>query len=95
MFAVGSLVPWARAGVGAVATQAFGEVAYGPRCLDLLAAGVGAETALAGVREPDASRRSDKWRSSIRMEQLHHLPEICVLTTPDTWSLMATASRPT
>ena len=54
MFAVGSLVPWARAGVGAVATQAFGEVAYGPRCLDLLAADVGAETALAGLREADA-----------------------------------------
>ena len=29
MFAVGTVVPWARAGVGAVATQAFGEAAYG------------------------------------------------------------------
>ena len=30
MFAVGAVVPWARAGVGAVATQAFGEPLYGP-----------------------------------------------------------------
>jgi uncharacterized Ntn-hydrolase superfamily protein len=34
--AVGSLVPWARAGVGAVATQAFAEVTFGVRGLDLL-----------------------------------------------------------
>jgi uncharacterized Ntn-hydrolase superfamily protein len=53
MFAVGSLVPWARAGVGAVATQAFGEIGYGPRCLDLLAAGVDPETALADVQTAD------------------------------------------
>jgi uncharacterized Ntn-hydrolase superfamily protein len=36
-FAVGSVVPWARAGTGAVATQAAGVAAYGPRILDLLA----------------------------------------------------------
>lgn len=45
-FSVGPLVPWARAGVGAVATQANVEVAYGPRALELLAAGVGASEAL-------------------------------------------------
>jgi uncharacterized Ntn-hydrolase superfamily protein len=39
-FAVGTVVPWARAGVGAVATQAFGNPNYGPRGLDLMAAGV-------------------------------------------------------
>src|ERR687885_2763223 len=38
-FAVGSLVPRARAGVGAVATQAAGRAAYGPEILDLLARG--------------------------------------------------------
>ena len=53
MFAVGSLVPWARAGVGAVATQAFGEIGYGPRCLNLLAAGVNPEIALADVQAAD------------------------------------------
>src|SRR5438270_7751381 len=45
-FSVGPIVPWARPGVGAVATQANAEPAYGPRALGLLAAGVGAEEAL-------------------------------------------------
>jgi uncharacterized Ntn-hydrolase superfamily protein len=53
MFAVGSLVPWARAGVGAVATQAIGEAAYGPRCLDALAAGASAEEALSAAQGVD------------------------------------------
>ena len=38
-FSVGSIVTWARPGVGAVATQANVETAYGPLALDLLAAG--------------------------------------------------------
>ena len=29
-FSVGSLVPWAKAGVGAVATQSFAKIEYGP-----------------------------------------------------------------
>src|ERR1700760_1077109 len=45
-FSVGPIVPWARPGVGAVATQANAEVAYGPRALELLAAGVPASDAL-------------------------------------------------
>jgi uncharacterized Ntn-hydrolase superfamily protein len=45
-FGVGSIVPWARAGVGAVATQANVEVAYGPRALDLLEQGISAPEAL-------------------------------------------------
>src|SRR5215469_8876509 len=47
MFAVGSLVPWARPGVGAVVSQAISGPAYGPRCLDALAAGRTAVDALA------------------------------------------------
>jgi uncharacterized Ntn-hydrolase superfamily protein len=35
-FSVGSVVSWARAGVGAVATQSVAEPAYGPRTLDAL-----------------------------------------------------------
>jgi len=38
-FSVGSIVSWARPGVGAVATQANAEVSYGPRALELLGAG--------------------------------------------------------
>ncbi|HET8984430.1 MAG TPA: DUF1028 domain-containing protein [Trueperaceae bacterium] len=37
--AVGAYVPYARAGVGAVASQAYGNSTYGPRALDRLAAG--------------------------------------------------------
>jgi uncharacterized Ntn-hydrolase superfamily protein len=52
-FGVGAIVPWARAGVGAVATQAFAERAYGPRCLDALGSGAGAGDALARARADD------------------------------------------
>jgi len=45
-FSVGSLVTWAEPGVGAVATQAFVEPAYGPRGLTLMRDGVPAPEAL-------------------------------------------------
>jgi uncharacterized Ntn-hydrolase superfamily protein len=45
-FGVGSVVSHARAGVGAVATQSIAEPSYGPRALDLLASGAGAQEAL-------------------------------------------------
>jgi uncharacterized Ntn-hydrolase superfamily protein len=54
--AVGSCVPWARAGVGAVATQSFANVAYGPDGLALLAGGATAAEALAGLVQADALR---------------------------------------
>jgi uncharacterized Ntn-hydrolase superfamily protein len=54
--AVGSVVPWARAGVGAIATQALANVSYGPDCLALLESGVGAEEALLRVTEADDGR---------------------------------------
>lgn len=44
--AVGAVVPWARAGVGAVATQSYANVSYGPRGLELMAAGHSAEETL-------------------------------------------------
>jgi uncharacterized Ntn-hydrolase superfamily protein len=55
-FALGSVLPWARAGVGAVATQSMVDPGYGPRCLDLLADGAAAGDALARVREADEGR---------------------------------------
>lgn len=45
-FSVGSIVPWAEAGVGAVATQSFAEPAYGPRGLASMKAGKSAQDAL-------------------------------------------------
>lgn len=44
--AVGAVVPWARAGIGAVATQAWANTDFGPRGLDLMAAGSSAPKAL-------------------------------------------------
>lgn len=52
-FAAGAIVPWAVAGVGAVATQAMVEVSYGPLCLEKLGAGIGAGAALDDVRAAD------------------------------------------
>lgn len=57
-FAVGPIVPWARAGVGAIATQANVRVDYGPRGLALLAQGVGAGQALARLVAADELRAS-------------------------------------
>jgi uncharacterized Ntn-hydrolase superfamily protein len=52
-FGVGPIVPWARPGVGAVATQANVRVAYGPEALELLASGVGAQDAIARLTAAD------------------------------------------
>ena len=51
--AVGSAVPYARAKVGAVATQAFVNVTLGPAGLELLAKGMSAEDALKALCESD------------------------------------------
>jgi uncharacterized Ntn-hydrolase superfamily protein len=45
-FGVGSIVSWAEAGVGTVATQSLVEPAYGPRGLDLMREGKSAPAAL-------------------------------------------------
>jgi len=45
-FSVGPLVPWAEAGVGAVATQSFVDPAYGPLGLELMRAGKSAREAM-------------------------------------------------
>lgn len=45
-FSVGAVVPWAEAGVGAIATQANVNVGYGPRGLELLRQGLSAKQVL-------------------------------------------------
>jgi uncharacterized Ntn-hydrolase superfamily protein len=52
-FAVGSVVTWAEAGVGAVATQSFTDPAYGKLGLDLMRAGKSAPDTLAGLIASD------------------------------------------
>jgi uncharacterized Ntn-hydrolase superfamily protein len=52
-FAVGPIVPWAEAGVGAVATQSLVDVSYGPLGLDLMRAGRSAPEALKALLAAD------------------------------------------
>jgi uncharacterized Ntn-hydrolase superfamily protein len=52
-FSVGAVVPWAEAGVGAIATQANVNVGYGPRGLELLRQGLGAKDVLAKLLAED------------------------------------------
>ena len=54
--AVGSVVPWAKAGVGALATQAHANTSYGPEGLTLLAGGLSAPEALARLTTADLER---------------------------------------
>jgi len=55
-FSVGSLVTWAEAGVGAVATQSFVDPAYGPLGLELMRAGKTAQQALEALLASDPGR---------------------------------------
>ena len=52
-FSVGALVPWAKAGIGAVATQSLVDPSYGPLGLELMAAGRSATQALEALAVAD------------------------------------------
>ena len=52
-FSVGPIVPWAEAGVGAVATQSLVDVSYGPKGLDLMRLDICAADALAQLLAMD------------------------------------------
>src|SRR5215813_11492517 len=51
--AVGAVVPWAQAGVGAVATQSFANTLFGPGGLALMATGLSAQETLQRLLEDD------------------------------------------
>lgn len=55
-FSVGSTVPWAEPGIGAVATQSMADPAYGPNALDLLRGGMSANDALEQLVRADGGR---------------------------------------
>src|SRR5713101_7910193 len=55
-FSVGTAVPWAEAGVGAVATQSFVDPSYGSLGLELMRGGRSAPDALRGLLAADAGR---------------------------------------
>src|SRR6266480_4932591 len=53
---VGSVVPWAEPGVGAIATQAYANPRYGPDGLALLRDGLSAEEVVERLTETDEGR---------------------------------------
>lgn len=57
-FSVGSVVSWARAGVGAVATQSMAEISYGPLGLELMGSGKSAPEALEALLRTDGKPES-------------------------------------
>jgi uncharacterized Ntn-hydrolase superfamily protein len=54
--AVGSVVPWARAGIGAVATQSWANTSFGPRGLELMGSGLSAEETMRRLIAEDDGR---------------------------------------
>lgn len=54
--ACAAVVSWARAGAGAVATQSYANTSYGPRGLELMAAGMSAQQALELLLADDPER---------------------------------------
>jgi uncharacterized Ntn-hydrolase superfamily protein len=70
-FSVGSVVPWALAGVGAVATQANVNVGYGPRGIDLLRQGMSAPDVLKKLMEEDTFEGKDGRQVAIVDAQGH------------------------
>lgn len=55
-FSVGSIVPWAEAGVGVVATQSLAHIDYGPGGLALMRSGKSAQEALDALLQTDDGR---------------------------------------
>lgn len=55
-FSVGSAVPWAEAGIGAVATQSFVNFTYGPKGLALMMQGLTVDEVLERITEEDPGR---------------------------------------
>ena len=55
-FNAAAIVPWAKAGVGAIATQAFANYSYGPEGLKLLEQGLSASEVIKRLTEADAER---------------------------------------
>jgi uncharacterized Ntn-hydrolase superfamily protein len=54
--AVGAVVPWARAGAGAVATQSYANLSYGPEGLNMMESGFSAEDTIVRLTGPDEQR---------------------------------------
>lgn len=57
-FAVGAVVPWAEAGVGAIATQSWANTTFGPRGLELLKIGLSAKQTLDHLIKDDKGKNT-------------------------------------
>ena len=57
-FAVGAVVPWAEAGVGAIATQSWANTTFGPRGLELLKIGLSAKQTLDHLIKDDTGKNT-------------------------------------
>jgi uncharacterized Ntn-hydrolase superfamily protein len=57
-FSVGSVVPWAKANVGAIATQALPNISYGPHGLEFLREGLTVEEVIEKLTSDDKGRES-------------------------------------
>jgi uncharacterized Ntn-hydrolase superfamily protein len=61
VFSVGNGVLWAEADLGAVATQAFVDVSYGPQAIDLLKRGLGPVEIVREIWDKDPDPRAKEW----------------------------------
>ena len=66
VFSVGNGVLWAEAGVGAVATQAYVDVSYGPKCLALLRKKAAPDEVIRRVWKEDTDPRPRDWPKEAR-----------------------------
>jgi len=85
-FDVGGVVPWAKAGVGAVATQSLVKVEYGPDGLRLMEEGVAPEQALAQLVERDAGaayRQVGMINADGKIAQ--HTGDLCIAVAEQSW----------
>jgi uncharacterized Ntn-hydrolase superfamily protein len=97
-FSVGAVVPWAETNVGAVATQAMGEVSYGPRGLDRMRGGETAGDALAALLAADGGRETRQVAFVDREGRTAvHTGRSCIAyagaRTGDGWSVQANMMR--
>ena len=94
-FGVGTGVPWAEAGVGAVATQSFTEHSYGPFGLELMKAGRSAEEALRGLVAADPQQHLRQVGMVDAKGARRHTPVRAASATAATCSATATQCRRT
>jgi len=97
-FSVGAVVPWVEAGVGAVATQAMGEISYGKLGLERMCDGEPAADALAALLAADDGRETRQVAMVDRNGGVAvHTGQSCIAfagaRTGDGWSVQANMMR--